>query len=174
MVELSTEDPPMIDQRSITINTPPTKAQSPATLIIDDSDYDDCETLSSASMDLDSVSDTESERDFAAGSECSGCTGCTPSSSSPSPTADPQRTISTATTTTKKQRDHEHGCLHWTACYETGCRYHRDEDKKYQPRRPTITTCYYYDQPGHKKFHYPDNKKKKLFQRLAPETPIAP
>src|SRR5258706_7954089 len=86
MVELSTEDPPMIDQQSITINTPPTKAQSPATLIIDDSDYDDCETLSSASMDLDSASDTESE--------CSGCTGCTPSSSSLSPT-EPQPTIST-------------------------------------------------------------------------------
>ena len=139
IAKLNNKDPLKIAQRSINMDTPPTKPQAPATtLTIVDSNYDNCKTLSSASMDLDTPSDTESERDYAAGSKssCSGCTKRTPSSLQqqlPTPAELPATTttitITTTATTTQKQWDYEHGHLHWMACYETGCRYQRDEDK---------------------------------------------
>src|SRR5258706_9823573 len=102
----------------------------------DSEDDDFCETLGSASMSLDDMTTTHNET--SSEQSCSGCSACDltspqqPPPSPPTPPA-PTQTISASAATVKKQQDHEHGRLHWTACYITGCRYHRNEDKAYQP-----------------------------------------
>src|SRR5258705_6228621 len=128
-------------------------------------------------MSLDDMTTTHDET--SSEQSCSGCSDCDltspqqPPPSPPTPPA-PTQTISASAATVKKQQDHEHGRLHWTACYITGCRYHRDEDKAYQPRPPRTVTCLYCDREGHKEYQCPDKQKSELYQRLAPSLATTP
>ena len=171
---VSTEHAPL-NQDHATVDVEP---HTPTSSEIEESaDHDHfCNPLGSESMSLDDTDTIEdesgSESSWSGRSECNLC-----STIAPPPTPAGLLSVPAIPTTIeqlKEHQDQEHADLHWTACYETGCRHHRDEDKAYQLCQPRPTTCLYCDETGHKEFQCPDNEKSDLFQRRVPDPPIAP